>query len=132
MSQTLIAAHPTDGAESADRKTFEAAMAADDAQPRKKLVEGQVVNGTIAGITPDVVLVAIGGKSEAIMDLKELDGEKVGDRIEAVVIKAAPDVRLSRKLAIGHRTKAELRAAAEAKIPVAGKVSARTRAASTS
>jgi small subunit ribosomal protein S1 len=128
VSQTLIAAHPTaDGAESADRKTFEAAMAADDAHPRKKLIEGQVVNGTIAGITPDVVLVSIGGKSEAIMDLKELDGEKVGDRIEAVVIKAAPDVRLSRKLAIGHRTKAELRAAAEAKIPVAGKVSARNK-----
>ena len=102
-------------------------MAADDARPRKKLVEGQVVNGTIAGITPDVVLVSIGGKSEAIMDLKELDGEKVGDRIEAVVVKAAPDVRLSRKLAIGHRTKAELRAAAEAKIPVAGKVSARNK-----
>ena len=61
------------------------------------------------------------------MDLKELDGEKVGDRIEAVVIKAAPDVRLSRKLAIGHRTKAELRAAAEAKIPVAGKVSSRNK-----
>jgi len=34
------------------------------------------VNGTIAGITPDVVLVSIGGKSEAIMDLKELDGER--------------------------------------------------------
>jgi small subunit ribosomal protein S1 len=127
VSQTLIAAHPADGAESADKKTFEAAMAADDAKPRKKLVEGQVVNGTIAGITPDVVLVSIGGKSEAIMDLKELDGEKVGDRIEAVVIKASPDVRISRKLAIGHKTKAELRAAAEAKIPVAGKVSARNK-----
>ena len=38
-----------DGAESADRKTFEAAIAASDAHPRKKLVEGQVVNGTIAG-----------------------------------------------------------------------------------
>ncbi len=130
MSQTLIApspASPADGAESADRKTFEAALAAADAQPRKKLQEGQVVNGVIAGITPDVVLVAIGGKSEAIMDLKELDGEKVGDRIEAVVVKAGPDVRLSRKLAIGHRTKAELRAAHDARIPVAGKVSARNK-----
>ncbi len=127
MSQTLIAPPSADGSESVDRRTFEAALAAADAHPRKKLVEGQVVNGTIAGITPDVVLVSIGGKSEAIMDLKELDGEKVGDRIEAVVVKAAPDVRLSRKLAIGHRTKQELRAAAEAKIPVAGKVSARNK-----
>ena len=64
----------------------------------------------LAKITPDVVLVSIGAKSEALMDLHELDGEKVGDRIEAVVIKAGPDVRLSRKLAAGRRTKAELRA----------------------
>ena len=127
MSQTLIAPPTADGSESVDRRTFEAALAAADAHPRKKLVEGQVVNGTIAGITPDVVLVSIGGKSEALMDLKELDGEKVGDRIEAVVIKAAPDVRLSRKLAIGHRTKQELRAAHEARIPVAGRVNARNK-----
>ncbi len=126
MSQTLIA-RPVESAESADRKTFEAALAADAAAPRKKLVEGQVVNGVIAGITPDIVLVSIGGKSEALMDLKELEGEKVGDRIEAVVVKAGPDVRLSRKLAVGHRTKAELRAASEAKIPVAGKVMARNK-----
>lgn len=126
MSQTLISPSVA-SAESADRKTFEAALAADAAAPRKKLMEGQVVNGVIAGITPDVVLVSIGGKSEALMDLKELEGEKVGDRIEAVVVKAGPDVRLSRKLAVGHRTKAELRAASEAKIPVAGKVMARNK-----
>ncbi|HEX2799091.1 MAG TPA: S1 RNA-binding domain-containing protein [Thermoanaerobaculia bacterium] len=126
MPQTLIA-RSVETAESADRRTFEAALAADAATPRKKLLEGQVVNGTIAGITPDIVLVSIGGKSEALMDLKELEGEKVGDRIEAVVVKAGPDVRLSRKLAVGHRTKAELRAASEAKIPVAGKVMARNK-----
>ncbi len=126
MSQTLISPS-AETAETADRKTFEAALAADAAAPRKKLVEGQVVNGVIAGITPDVVLVSIGGKSEALMDLKELEGEKVGDKIEAVVVKAGPDVRLSRKLAVGHRTKAELRAASEAKIPVAGKVMARNK-----
>ncbi|MEO8586119.1 MAG: hypothetical protein ABI584_08155, partial [Acidobacteriota bacterium] len=124
MSQTLIS---PSAAETADRNTFEAALAADAASPKKKLVEGQVVNGVIVGITPDVVLVSIGGKSEALLDLKELEGEKVGDRIEAVVVKAGPDVRLSRKLAVGHRTKAELRAASEAKIPVAGKVMARNK-----
>ena len=63
------------------------------------------------------------GKSEAIMDLKELEGEKVGDRIEAVVDQGRRRTSgSSRKLAVGHRTKAELRAASEAKIPVAGKV----------
>ena len=108
MSQTLISSS-AETAETADRKTFEAALAADAASPKKKLMEGQVVNGVIVGITPDVVLVSFGGESEALMDLKELEGEKVGDRIEAVVVKAGPDVRLSRKLAVGHRTKAELR-----------------------
>jgi small subunit ribosomal protein S1 len=113
--------------ESADRRTFEDALAAGSAPPRKKLVEGQVVNGIIAAITPDIVLVSIGGKSEALMDLAELDREKVGDKIEAVVVKAAPDVRLSRRLAVGQRTKAELRAAAAARIPVAGKVLTRNK-----
>ena len=114
MPQNSTTATLVETPESADRRTFEDALAADSASPRKKLVEGQVVNGTIAGITPDVVHVSIGGKSEALMDLAELDGEKVGDRIEAVVVKAAPDIRLSRRLAVGQRTKAELRAASAA------------------
>jgi small subunit ribosomal protein S1 len=127
VSQESSATTVVDSAESADRRTFEAAMAADAAATRKKPAEGELVTGIIAGITPDVVLVAIGGKSEAIMEFAELDGEKVGDRIEAVVIKASPDVRLSRRLAAGQRTKAELRAAAAAKIPVAGKVLSRNK-----
>ena len=61
------------------------------------------------------------------MDLHELDGEKVGDRIDAVVIKAGPDIRLSRKLAVARRAKAELRAAWEARIPVLGKVLSRNK-----
>ena len=121
MPQTLIAASPADGAESADRKTFEAALNADDATSRKKLVEGEVVNGVIAGITPDVVLVSIGGKTEALMDLKELEGEKVGDRIEAVVIKAGPDVRLSRKLAIGPADEGRAARRVRGEDPGAGK-----------
>jgi small subunit ribosomal protein S1 len=98
-----------------------------EAPGTRKLAEGDLVAGIIAGITPDLVLVAIGGKSEALMDLHELDGEKVGDRIEAVVIKASPDVRISRRLAVGRRTKAELHAAAAARIPVAGKVVSRNK-----
>ncbi|HKC24843.1 MAG TPA: S1 RNA-binding domain-containing protein, partial [Thermoanaerobaculia bacterium] len=41
--------------------------------------------------------------------------------------KASPDVRLSRRLAAGRRTKAELRAAVAARIPVAGKVLTRNK-----
>jgi small subunit ribosomal protein S1 len=113
--------------EAADRRAFEDALKADDASSRKKLVEGETVLGTIAAVTPDVVLVSLGGKTEALMEKSELEGLKVGDRIEAVVVKAGPDVRLSRRLALGQRTRAELRAASSAKIPVQGKVSARNK-----
>jgi small subunit ribosomal protein S1 len=113
--------------EAADRRAFEDALKADDASSRKKIAEGELVQGVIAGITPDVALVSIGGKTEALMDLSELDGQKVGDRIEAIVVKAGPDVRLSRRLALGQRTRAELRVAAEARIPVQGKVASRNK-----
>jgi small subunit ribosomal protein S1 len=126
VPQTAPASPLVDSPESADQRAFEAALAADLVSSRKP-VEGEVISGVIAKITPDVVLVSIGAKSEALMDLHELDGEKVGDRIEAVIVKAGPDVRLSRKLAAGRRTKAELRAAVAARIPVAGKVLARNK-----
>jgi small subunit ribosomal protein S1 len=113
--------------EAADRRAFEDALKADEAVSRKKLVEGETVLGIIAGVTPDVVLVSLGGKTEALMEKSELEELKVGDRVEAVVIKAGPDVRLSRRLALGQRTRAELRAAASAKIPVQGKVTARNK-----
>lgn len=125
MSQTTSTS-VLDAAETADRHAFEAALAA--APPANKRVqEGELVSGVIAAITPDLVLVSIGTKSDALMELGELEGEKVGDRIEAVVVKAAPEVRLSRKLAMGRRSKAELRAAFEAHIPVAGKVASRNK-----
>jgi small subunit ribosomal protein S1 len=126
VSQTAPLSPVVDSPESADQRAFEAALAAEFVA-NKKPVEGEVISGVIAKITPDVVLVSIGAKSEALMDLHELEGEKVGDRIEAVVIKAGPDVRLSRKLAAGRRTKAELRAAVAARIPVSGKVVSRNK-----
>jgi small subunit ribosomal protein S1 len=126
VSQTASVSPVVDSAESADQRAFEAALATDFVAS-KKPVEGEVISGVIAKITPDLVLVSIGAKSEALMDLHELEGEKVGDRIEAVVVKASPDVRLSRKLAAGRRTKAELRAAVAARIPVSGKVLSRNK-----
>ncbi|HKC25454.1 MAG TPA: hypothetical protein VKF32_11965, partial [Thermoanaerobaculia bacterium] len=75
MSQTAPASPLVDSSESADQRAFEAALAADLVTNRKP-VEGEVISGVIAKITPDVVLVSIGAKSEALMDLHELDGEK--------------------------------------------------------
>jgi len=127
VPQNETATPVMESAESADRRAFEAAVAAAGTTFNKKYQEGDLVSGTIAKITPDVVLVSLGGKSEALMDLHELDGEKAGDLIEAVVVKAGPEVRLSRKLAAGKRTQAELRAAYQARIPVAGKVVSRNK-----
>jgi len=123
---TTAAAVVVDSKESADRHAFEAALAA-DFQGNKKPQEGDLVSGHIAGVTQDFVLVAIGGKSEALMDIHELEGAKVGDLIEAVVVKAGPEIRISKKLASGRRAKAELRAAWAAKIPVEGKVVSRNK-----
>jgi small subunit ribosomal protein S1 len=78
-------------------------------------------------MTQDFALVAIGGKSEALMDIHELEGAKIGDLIEAVVVKAGPEIRISKKLASGRRAKAELRAAWAAKLPVEGKVTSRNK-----
>lgn len=126
VSQNAAVSTLVDSTESADRNAFEAALAA-SLPANRRPNEGDVVSGTIASITPDVVLVSIGGKSEALMALDELEGEKVGDAIEAVVIKASPEIRLSRKLAAAKRAKAELRAAATAQIPVLGKVLSRNK-----
>jgi hypothetical protein len=102
VTTNAVAVPPADSTESADRHAFEAALEA-TFPASKRPQEGEAVSGIIAGITPDVVLVSIGAKSEALMDLHELDGEKVGDRIDAVVIKAGPDIRLSKKLAGARR-----------------------------
>ena len=126
MTTHAVAVPPADSTESADRHAFEAALEA-TFPASKRPQEGEAVSGVIAGITPDVVLVSIGAKSEALMDLHELEGEKVGDRIDAVVIKAGPDIRLSRKLAVARRAKAKLRAAWETGIPVLGKVLSRNK-----
>ena len=90
MTTDAVAVPAVDSTESADRHAFEAALEA-SFPASKRPQEGEAVSGIIAGITPDVVLVSIGAKSEALMDLHELEGEKVGDRIDAVVIKAGPD-----------------------------------------
>ena len=126
MTDNTTATAVVDSKESADRHAFEAALAA-EFQGTKKPQEGDLVSGHIAGVTQDFVLVAIGGKSEALMDIHELEGAKVGDLIEAVVVKAGPEIRISKKLASGRRAKAELRAAWAAKIPVEGKVVSRNK-----
>ena len=101
---------------------FEASLQA------KRVSQGQTVEGTIVRIGPEVALVDVGGKSEAVIaiaELKNADGEldvAVGDRIQAVVMSTAGGVQLSRKLGRGAATDRQLEDAFRAGLPVEGTV----------
>ena len=101
---------------------FEASLQA------KPLARGQSVEGTIVKIGPEVALVDVGGKSEAIVEvaeLKDADGKlevAVGDRIQATVVSTAGGVTLSRKLARRAATDRHIADAFDAGLPVEGAV----------
>src|SRR5262249_23691649 len=94
----------------------------------KRLERGQSVEGTIVAIGPEVAFVDVGGKGEATIDVAELkDAEgalevAVGDRIQAMVVSTAGELRLSRKLAHGAASERQLEDAFRAGLPVEGKV----------
>lgn len=107
------------------RMAFEQAL--QESFASESIEQGAVVRGVIMAIQDDIVLVAIGGKSEALMDRAEIEEQKVGDEIEAVVVKAGSEVRISVRLASGRKSLEELRQALESGLPVEGKVSGRNK-----
>jgi len=94
----------------------------------RRVSKGQIIDGTIVAIGDASALVDVGGKSEAAIDIAELkddDGRvevKVGDRIKAMVVSTAGELKLSRRLALGAATAAQLEDAFHARLPVEGKV----------
>jgi len=107
---------------------FAAMFARESAGPLPE--RGQVVKGRVIQITADHVFVDIGGKGEAWIDRAELADEEgqlrvaVGDEVEATVVSAGDDVRLSYRLRQGAHSREALALAAETGIPVEGKVAA--------
>jgi len=101
---------------------FEASLKA------KRVEQGQTIEGTIVAIGPEVAFVDVGGKGEATIEvdeLKDADGDievAVGDRIPAVVVSTAGGLTLSRKLARGAATRAQLEDAYHSRLPVEGRV----------
>ena len=98
-------------------------------EPRAKRIEqGQTIEGTIVAIGPDVAFVDVGGKGEATIDVAELKDDEgdievsVGDRIQAVVVSTSGGLTLSRKLARGAATRAQLEDAYHSRLPVEGRV----------
>jgi len=89
---------------------------------------GQVVSGQVIQIGHDDVFVDVNGKGEGQIARSELLDENgalsvaVGDTVEATVVQAQGELRLSRKLLAGAHAREMLSAAAESGIPVQGKV----------
>jgi small subunit ribosomal protein S1 len=101
---------------------FEASLQA------KRLVKGELVEGRIVAIGPEVALVDVGGKGEAVIEIAELmnsDGEievVLGDRIQAMVVSTSGGLTLSRRLAGAAAIDRQLEDAFHSSLPVEGKV----------
>jgi small subunit ribosomal protein S1 len=94
----------------------------------KRIEQGQTIEGTIVTIGPEVALVDVGSKSEAVIDITELKDDKgelevaIGDRVQATVVSTAGGLTLSRRLARGAATARQLEDAFRSGLPVEGKV----------
>jgi small subunit ribosomal protein S1 len=94
----------------------------------RRFERGQTVEGTIVAIGPEVALVDVGGKGEAVIEvdeLKNVDGVlevATGDRIQATVVSTTGGLTLSRRLQRGAASARQLEDAFRAGLPVDGKV----------
>jgi small subunit ribosomal protein S1 len=101
---------------------FEASLQA------RRLEKGEIVEGMIVAIGPEVALVDVGGKGEAIIEIDELrnaDGEievAVGDRVQAMVVSTSGGLTLSRRLAGAAASDRQFEDAYHSGLPVEGKV----------
>ena len=97
-------------------------------QKARRIERGQTIDGTIVSIGPEVALVSVGGKSEAVIEVAELkddDGDievSVGDRITATVISTTGGLTLSRRMLLGAASAKQLEDAYRAGLAVEGKV----------
>jgi small subunit ribosomal protein S1 len=94
----------------------------------KQLEKGEVIEGAIVSIGPEVALVDVGGKGEAVLNVDELkDAEgnievAVGDRIQAMVTSTSGGLTLSRRLAGAAASDQQFEDAFHSGLPVEGKV----------
>ncbi len=109
----------------ANTQSFAEALARSFQQ--EELEVGQLITGTIMAVHGDIALVAVGGKSEAVMERTELGELRPGDGLDAVIIALSPEIRVSHKLAIERREREALRGALENAVPVEGKVTGRNK-----
>ena len=97
-------------------------------EARRALEIGQMVKGRVIQISDEHVFVDVGGKGEAWIDRGELTDDegrlkvKVGDEVEATVVAAGDEIRLSHRLRQGAQAREALAVAAQTGVPVEGKV----------
>jgi small subunit ribosomal protein S1 len=94
----------------------------------KRLDQGELVEGRIVSIGPEVALVDVGRKGEAVMNIAELKNDAgelevaLGDRIKAMVVSTQGGLTLSRRLAGAAASDEQFEAAFQSGLPVEGKV----------
>jgi small subunit ribosomal protein S1 len=94
----------------------------------RQLEKGELLEGAIVSIGPEVALVDVGGKGEAVIDVDELKNSEghvevsVGDRIQAMVVSTSGGVTLSRRLAGAAASDRQFEDAFNSGLPVEGKV----------
>ena len=94
----------------------------------RQLEKGEIVEGTIVSIGPEVVLVDVGSKGEAVIaidELKNMEGEievAIGDRVQAMVVSTSGGLTLSRRLAGAAASDRQVEDAYRSGLPVEGKV----------
>jgi small subunit ribosomal protein S1 len=94
----------------------------------KRLDQGELVEGRIVSIGPEVALVDVGRKGEAVIDIAELknaDGEievALGDLVQAMVVSTSGGLTLSRRLGGSAASDQQFEAAFQSGLPVEGKV----------
>jgi len=120
------AATPEDDSPAMPEEDFAAMFEA--SSKAKRLEKGDLVEGIIVAIHPEVAFVDVGGKGEAVIDIDELKDDEGrlevarGDRVQAMVVSTAGGLKLSRKLAGAAATAAQLEDAFHTGLPVEGKV----------
>ena len=118
---------------STDREEDFAQLFEESAKTSQRFEPGQKIKSRIAGISGDFAYLDIGGKSEAVIDLKEFlneNGEcsvKEGDEVESFFVSYENGLKKFTTLIRGYSTLSlnGIRDAYKAHIPVNGKVTAK-------
>lgn len=112
-----------DEEKTAQEKNESELMKGVDAEPKLVIPrKGEKIKGTIISISESAVLIDCGAKSEAILEQKELEGQKVGDEIEGVVIETEPELKISLHLQGQQKTSEDILQAFKSGLAVHGKI----------